>query len=267
MNPTDWVFSYNGMTFGAGTGIEVAGLQGLIDLAATRTGDQPRPNAHGLVGGADYLGLRSVTLDLSVTPGLFPTVAAALDAIKTALAPVSDPTALLPLTFKLPGLGQRVIFCRCRKLSFPIDIGFTAGIAIVSAQLDAVDPRIYDGTPTQTSIGLGTGVNQARVNNLGNISVAPVFTIYGPMYEPTLTNLTTGEQITILLGPSAGQVISLDFDAHSILLNGVGGYYSAIATGSTWWKLHPGPSTIQMTTADGLAPGGYAYINWASAWL
>jgi hypothetical protein len=264
LGPNNWVFSYNGLTFGVGTNIEVSAIAGLGDVAAVRNSDQVRPNAYGMVGGYDYLGVRSIVMTLEVTPDSSGSLSLALDEVKEAFAPTTDPANIKPFLFKLPGQDRRLINARARKLSAPIDLGYTGGIAIVNVQLDAIDPRIYESVQSFTNI-LCTG-GTATVVNAGNCPTLPVAAIAGPCGGPTITNNNTGQSISLTAGAGFGQVFVVDFDAHTVEYQGTS-MYSLLTPGNQFWSLAPGATQVAFSTIGAIPPVTWGLtLTWRSAW-
>ena len=108
----------------------------------------------------------------------------------------------------------------------------------------------------------------ATCNNIGTIPVYPTTVIVnGPVTNPTVTNLATGEYITVnvTLNSSADQLnITYDKDTLNVNLNGTN-CISKLTTGSTLFKIHPGSSTIQLSGSS-VGTGAVAQVEFYSGW-
>ena len=287
MSFSAWQFQYNGLTFGASSNVGVSQVTGLGDIAAVRSGDVARPVDTGYLAGWDFLGQRTITITMQVEPADgSPGLAYDLDQVKAAFAP--SQTVELPLQFMLPGQRPRIVNARCRKLSAPIDVTFEMGYAVVTVQLVASDPRIYDASPSTTSIllptsasgmtfpatfplGFGGIVGSGGVGfagNVGNVETRPVLTIAGGVCtEPFLQNLTTGETLALSLSLTATDDVTVDMDAQTVYINGTGDRSSYVEPGSTFWTLQPGLNQIGFHSQDGQPTGATLTVSWRSAWL
>jgi hypothetical protein len=263
LGQTEWTYFYNGLTFGEGTNVGVVGITGLEDIANIRNADVARPNAHGMLGGYDYLGARSIILTLAVKALPGGSLAPALDAVKAAFAPVVDATDIKPLLFLYPGQSRRLVNCRCRKLAAPLDVYRGTETSVnVMVQLDAVDPRAYDDIESYVTVSASAPATVTAVNR-GNIAVRPHAVITGPCGSPTLTNVTTGQSLILNGGLAAGQTFDIDFDAHVVLYDGVPDY--AIVAPAQWWELAPGVNRIAFSASP--TGAGTLTLTWSSGWL
>lgn len=77
------------------------------------------------------------------------------------------------------------------------------------------------GSPIPTPIPMDfssfTGTPNLDVDNDGNVSTPPVFTIHGPGTTFTIQNITTGKMITISTTITAGEEIEIDIANRTIL--------------------------------------------------
>ena len=103
----------------------------------------------------------------------------------------------------------------------------------------------------------------ANANNIGSISSYPQsITIYGPVTTPTITNTKTGEyiKVNVTLNSTSDQlIIQYSLDSLAVTLNGVN-QVKNVATGSTYFQVHPGINTIQLSGAS-VGTGAYAVMN------
>ncbi|MEC5149140.1 hypothetical protein [Cryobacterium sp. GrIS_2_6] len=276
--------SFNGLLFGPGTDVQFTKIDGLRALPALRSGDVVVPRRDGSYPGVNLLGSRIFVVDLmvTVTSQPFETV---LSGVANALQNISDPAKQLQLQFLAPGwAGPRQITCRPTKAALPIDLDYSFHKAVIPVEFTAADPLLYDtvlqtasaGLPSPTagitfpltfpaSFGASTG-GSMQVNNAGNYATAPVFTITGPCTNPSLTNSSTGQFMKLNLTLAASDSVVIDMGTRSIMLNGTATRFNAVATGSNWFTLPPGSSTIRVASADSAQVAARFSIGFRSAW-
>lgn len=294
----NWQFYFNGWTFGASQTARVAKVQGLGDLATVRHGDVGRPRDHGELVGLDVYGGRDVTIDLQVQPASGGTLQSALLAV--AAATEVGLSTEQPLWFQVPNYPLLCVMCRARKRTLPWDVGYQiGGLANVSVQFHATDPRVYTpgqsltvGLPTPTAglrfpvtfpISFGSSSpNGVTVVNGGNTETRPVLVITGPVTNPTVQNASiSGTPALTFTNPTqssytvnAGDQLVVDLDLHTVLYY-VGGVSSGsvgasrrnwVTSGSVWWNLPPGSNLVQFFSGDSSAVGGTCQVQYASAY-
>lgn len=282
--------SYNGLTFG-GTGAQIQLIgydNGLRAIPNLRTGDVPYGRRDGASAGLDLLGERIFNVTLqpfiqSTTP--FETL---LEQISTAFQSISDPTKQLPYEFFLPGFANsRFINCRPTAGGVPIDLTYQAFASQVPIQLSASDPLIYSsvvktasaGLPSPTagltfnvtfnaSFGASTG-GSFSVTNTGNYIAPVVFTITGPVTNPSLTLSSTGQFLAFSIALGASDVLVIDTGARTVLLNGTSYRFNTIQTGSTWFGFPPptasnptGTSSVAVASTDATAVAAVFSAAW-----
>ncbi len=151
------------------------------------------------------------------------------------------------------------------------------------------DPTIYGGTlktastaqanPTSTTgtfvlpttlpapIGVAMYNVSANANNIGSIGVYPTaITIYGPVTNPTITNSSTGQFITVNVTlSSSSDVLLIEYtkDSFSITKNGVN-VANLLTSTSTLFKIMPGVNTF--TLSGSLSTGAYATVTYYDGW-
>ncbi len=283
---TDYAFTFNGLTFGGlGQLVQVAGVQGLEDVPDVRTADDPRGFADGVFYGRDFLGGRTITIDLILMSSPGTSMRQVLDLAKAAFIPQSGATGtFLPLQFTLPGQGLKRINCRLRRRSIPITHDYSMGQARGALMFYAADPRIYDDAPMTLPIslpvaasgrtyprtypmtyGAGGAGNTQVATNAGTVTTKPVITITGPVDTPFIQNITEGSFLKIGVVLGAADTLTIDTDARSIMLNGTASRRSALSVDSVWWDLQPGPNTLLYSAAAQTA--SIATVTWRNAYL
>lgn len=108
----------------------------------------------------------------------------------------------------------------------------------------------------------------ADCNNIGTVPVYPISVIVnGPITNPTVTNVTTGEYITVnvTLNSTSDQLnILYNATTQEITLNGVN-VANSLGTGSTLFKIPPGTSLIQLSGSS-VGTGAVAEVEFYSGW-
>lgn len=274
--------SFGGLTFGPGTDIQVVEWDGLRELPGVRSGDQPQPRKDGSFAGLNYLSERIITLKLSVTVTQTPfeTVIANLASV---FQNTTAPTGLQTFQFMLPGWATpRQVSARPTKASIPVDLEYSFHKASPLVELTCPDPIIYDTTLQTASTGLpaptaglmfpvtfpatfgaSTG-GSLSANNAGNYPTAPVFTITGPCFYPSL-QLASGGSMAFNLTLASGDTLVVDMGARTVLLNGVS-RANAIAPGSSWFSFPVGASTVFVGSRDSAAVSAQFVVTWRNAW-
>lgn len=151
--------------------------------------------------------------------------------------------------------------------------------------LKSFDPLLYDAaqrstTATTPSIVPGgsfpltfpihffgsTGSTQLSTNG-GNIVTYPTATIYGPVTNPRLYNVTKNEIVRfdgLILG--SGDAVTVDFKERVAISSAGGNLYGSITNDSTFWTLEPG-DTQWTFTADAAASPSRAVLTWNDAYM
>lgn len=282
---TPFQLSYNGLTFGAGTDIQVSEIDGLRALPAIRSGDVPRARQDGDWAGLNYLDERIITIDMEIFAPQTQTFESAVASVAAAFQNITDPTAQLPLEFYFRGwLESRRMLCRPTKAATPVDSTFGFQHAKPVVELTANDPLLYSSTLHSVSTGLPsptTGLTfpvtfpatfgsssggSMSATNLGNYATAPVITITGPVTNPVVTFVASGAfmKLNLTLGPTDTLVI--DMGARTVTLNGTASRYNTIVTGSSWWTIPPGTWSIGVASSDSTAVAATFTTQWRDAW-
>ncbi len=276
---TDYQFEYAGVLFVDGAQRDLVEAVG-FGLPEMRTSDTDRPRDHGMLEGADFLGQRTIEIELEILG----TSAADLDAQLTALATMNakiDATEQ-PLVWQFPSEGKRRSFARLRKRPVTVDRDYVFNVAHVRMQFVATDPRIYDNTQSSSPLTLpvasgglgwplgwplGWGSSSggfANVTNAGTFPTRPVVTFVGPLTSPNLQNVTTGLTWECMFDLQTGDTLVVDFDARTVLLNGTASRYSFVTAESQWWELVPGVNQLKLGASAGT---GSATVAFRSAWI
>ena len=282
----DYAFTFNGYTLGGvGAAVQVLQTTGLEDTPPMRVANEARGFADGTFYGRDFLSGRTVTIDYLVQSNPSQTFRQIMEAFKAATTPQSGgSTAAGVLTFTLPGIASRRVFCRLRRRSLPVDVDYSYNFGKGSLEFYSADPRIYDEAASSLSIGLsgaqggltfpltfnatfGTvaAPNTQVAVNAGTYNTKPVITIVGPVDTPTIQNVTQGSTLKMNLILAAGDTLTLDTDTRAVVLNGTASRRSSLSTSSVWFDLSPGSNTLIFTAAAPTA--ATAVLSWRNAYL
>lgn len=273
----DGQWSYGGLVFGAGTDVRVRSLPvGVRDFVA-RSGSTIRPRDHGSFTGDQWVGSKEPQLEL-----LAMTRAAEVE-VEQVFAPGGDPAAL---TFKFQGRPEQRIYVRpfrwARRHTQESD---GVGRASIIVAFEQPDPRVYSEEehsegivaasqtggmvfPLEFPLVFGSGgAGTATLANTGNFGARPVVTISGGvLVGPRLEHAGLGVSVRLPgLSVPDGSTLVIDFDARSVLLDGVS-RYSEVSADTVWWDLVPGDNEVRFSVGSG-GVGVSATVIWRDAWL
>ncbi len=278
----DYQIEYGGLAMGDGTDYDFLNFEG-FGIPEVISADTELVGRHGLAAGVDRLGGRFFELALEVD-GTADTLDARLAALGLAFAPAGVET---PFVFQIPGVaggGVRRILARPRGAFAPIGLARAFGeLAEVVIPLGATDPRIYDEAETSTETVLAStsggltwpltwplawGTTLSGIiapDNTGNFETGATLTMTGPVTNPRVENLTTGQLIGVTLVVADGSTLVIDLTERTVLLNGTASRMSALTAASEWWTLQPGENQIRYG-AD-TATASTLTVRHRSAWI
>lgn len=280
--------SFNGLTWGAGTDIQVTGITGLRGMPSIRSGDVAKARRNGSFPGQNFFDERVAVFDLNVFGGAIPsgaTVEQTLTGMAAAFQNIEDPAAQLPLATMLPGWAEpRTLTCRPTGYTLGIDTNYQFNDVKVAVQFTASDPLIYGftlksvstGLPSPTAglqfnvtfpavFGASTGGSMQVANN-GLYPTPPVFIINGPVKNPLVSLVATGQFFGVQLTLTATDQLVIDMNARTVTLNGTASRYNAALTGSSWFALPVGTSTIGVQSKDATAVAAQFTCQYRDAW-
>lgn len=122
--------------------------------------------------------------------------------------------------------------------------------------------------PLSFSLGTGGG-GDVQVTNSGNAAVYPTVTIFGPCTTPTLTLRALGSTFQMVLDGltlAVGEYVVLDFRNRTVTSSTLGSAYNYVQTGSVWWQIPPGTSTVTYT-AFSASTGSHAEISYSNGYM
>jgi len=275
---------YQSFAFGGDSDFAIAQIRGLADLPQISTGDRSRLLRHGLHAGDDFLQGRSFQMAIEVYGSDSTDLADNVQDLYTALRPGQPEAALV---MQVPGLcdsNKFLVWCRPRRRSAPVNREWFYNLPVMQVEWFATDPRLYALTESSTAISLPTSSGgltfsvtppitfgsvstggEGDLSNAGTFQTGPVVNITGPVTNPKLTNVTTGEVWEYNGTVASGDYLLVDMEDRTVLLNGTASRYSNLTAASVFWDLEPGTNTIQYRASAYTA--STATFTWRSAWV
>lgn len=117
--------------------------------------------------------------------------------------------------------------------------------------------------PARWSAGGSSGAGEVR--NDGNAIAWPVWEITGPVSQPSITNLATGEQSRFDVELGAGESLLVDTANRHVLANGDPYAPRRDKFRGDWWGLHQGITTVRFGGANG-EPEATLAGTWRHTW-
>lgn len=240
---------------------------------------QSRGNYHGAVLGMHKYGRRAMTIEGEIVGSS----AADYEAKRRALEQVlTIKNGLQTVIFNTR--GGLAIEAEC-IVSSALDVPYQSGKVIMGdfrlelvapypfllgATLELESVLVYSGggaaIPAAIPFSIATGGSGAEViANDGNGEAFPVIRIYGALQNPSITNETTGESLSIVYTLlSSTDYIEIDMYNRTVLLNGVTNIMQYVS--GDWWALQPGDNTIKLTASSNTVDA-HADIEYRDAYL
>jgi hypothetical protein len=278
-------FTIDGWTCGAvdDAGVEwrLTDVQGWFGRAGVgvRTARDDRPGRHGQLRGPAYRTERVISLGgVARAPD-----ATTLDVAGDLFAAICDNDDVLHTLVgtDASGIAKQAAVELNAESKFEHQ---TDTVAAWQLQFAAPDPLRYAVTPSTGNCGLattsgglafpltfpldfgpGAGGGTLLLLNAGNTTTWPVWTITGPVTNPVILNTATGERLALSLTIDAGQQLTLDTDARTVILQGVASRRGSLAATSTWFPLKKGATAVAFQAAS-YDPAVSLAVAWRSAW-
>jgi hypothetical protein len=124
----------------------------------------------------------------------------------------------------------------------------------------------YSGAVFPVTFGSAGTAGVVNAVNNGNFPTRPVIVIAGPVDNPILQNLTTGQYVQFAISLGVADTLTLDFDLHTVLLNGTASRRNTMTPSSQWWELAPGTTQI-LYGANTTQVGSIATVTYRNAWM
>jgi hypothetical protein len=189
------------------------------------------------------------------------------------------------VVYELTSPKQAVV----RRSGKPLMAYVTDRIATYSVMVTAGDPRRYSTTVQSGTTGLPTTsggltfpatfpitFSAATVTgvigavNVGTFETRPVLTIAGPVTAPSVAATYpdgTVKQLIYSLDLQSGDVLTLDTDAHSVMLNGNTSRRRFLTAAGGWPTIPAGSSVTYQFQSSTYNASATLTATWRSAWM
>lgn len=277
-------FAFNNQVFGgAGSPYQILSVDGLEALPGIRNQDDNRGYHDGMFTGRDFLSGRTISMIFNTFGDSNGSAQTNYNTIQRVLLPQTQGTT--PLYFKFPNspTSEQFINARVRALRTTVDPNYTYGYITSQVDFFCPDPNYYDNN-LQTSImafspiagrtynktfnytyGGGSSTITTTINNIGWATTYPTITITGPITNPVVGDLTSGNVLNFTGTYSALDVLEIDLYNQLITLNGSPARNLLIS--GTWFDAPPGNSLYYFTGTGTLAGTTQATVSWYSAYI
>lgn len=291
----DEQFEYRGLVFGRECPIMVNRAEGFEGFEV-RSSDADQPRGDGSLRGFDYAAARNISFELVAWEADLDgsVYEAAWQTIRSAFRPSRSED--YPLSFKRPGMPERMVYCRPIQLVRVEEWNRHNRYGYPPVILKAVDPRIYSVdektgmVPVYATTAGGfdfplanfpldfTGglQNEYVAINEGTADAHPLIRIYGPKsgtFEGfTLTNSTTGQTVTVSTVMSLNQILTIDMPAMAtganrliVSLDGATRYASWAQPREPFF-LAPGANNLRFEV-NGTTTNALCTVQWRDTWM
>lgn len=244
------------------------------DLGApdVRANAADRTNADGVMDTSGFTGARTVTLELLVFGDAYGSPYAYAERLAAMAHPYRRPK--LQITRAAPESAGQTWELELRGNPYSLAYGQRAA-AMLEMQLSFTAPKGYlegdyqsfdaqpqgsggTGVTFPLSFPLGTGNSGTPILVLaigGSAPVAPQFYIYGPVSNPVISddlgNVFSLQGLTV----NSGDVVQIDMDTGSVLLNGSANaslFQAVDWSVSSFWRWFPGHRTVRFNATSGV---------------
>ncbi|GAA2136677.1 hypothetical protein GCM10009760_16330 [Kitasatospora kazusensis] len=275
----NWQLDLAGTVIGTGTDVLIEDIQGL-GTAPLRTEDAEIPGEDGAFAGVDLYGPRLVRIIAGIRQAGDP--GAVLDRLaelaRAGAAPEirRRPGALVVLRAKRPGQPARRLYGRVRRVDpasvaravhgwIPVEIEFTAADPLwqsdttsgVTLSLDVSNTREGFTAPITAPVTTGVANPATRPGWLvstGDSPAWPSLRITGPVTNPRLWIVETGQVLELSLALSDGEYVQIETrpGTRTVLRNGTGNAAGALSAASRLdrFQVPPGRSELRWTATD-----------------
>lgn len=265
-----------------GVALSLVELDGVYSTPDVRTSDVDRARAHGQWAGVDLLGGRTITATIqAIAPHPDEPEWQAVQGLLRAVGPEDT------LGIQLSGFAGGVEVqtqARIRRLNIPVDVErYQFGVPQITVEWHCTDPRFYSATESSTTVpvsapaGAGmtfdatfdlsfggplpSGVIDAT--NDGNFEAPWVVEFEGPVTNPRIEHVATGQTLRFVGSVGGGQTLRVDSLARTVTLDGAS-RYSWLTPGSQWFDLVPGANEVRLAASAG---SGSGTLTFRSAWI
>jgi phage-related protein len=277
-------FAFNNQVFGgAGSPYQILSVDGLESLPGIRNQDDNRGYHDGMFTGRDFLSGRTISIIFNTFADALGSAQTNYNTIQSTLLPQTSGTT--PLYFKFPNspTSEQFVNARVRALRTSVDPNYTYGYITSQVDFFCPDPNYYDNN-LQTAVmtfspiagrtynktfnynyGGGSSTITTTISNIGWGTTYPTITITGPITNPIVGDLTSGNSLNFTGTYSALDTLVIDLYNQLITLNGSPARNLLIS--GTWFDAPPGNSLYYFTGTGTLAGTTQATVSWYSAYI
>ncbi|MCY0942605.1 phage distal tail protein [Streptomyces antarcticus] len=277
---------YGDLLLGTGTPYRWRSISGWEDLPALDSGSVARSDAHGAFPGLLLAQARTVGLDGLIIRAPRERIGAVVGVLNAGTVPRVDE---LPLVVWLDDRGPLLVYARAVRRSIPAGPGYRLGTIVGGAvEWVASDPRRYKvaeqsaaaslptaepglSWPLVWPMGFGAPGSSGALTavNTGDAETHPIVEFRGPVTAPALTNINTGDVLEYDIPLAAGDVLTVDTRAGTVLLNGgASRLYSATSRSvpEQTFTLAPGANNFAFRAGVDSDPAATATVRYRSAY-
>jgi hypothetical protein len=282
----NYQFSFNGFNFGGTNSVyQILDVDGLESLPDLRVQDDNRGFNDGMFTGRDFYSGRTLVFTINIFAGNGYSAQQNLNLLQNALNPVQQLTTsngLLQWQLSVTDNLQRIT-ARVRSRKVVIDPEYTFGFIRAQITFFAPDPKYYDDAATTITLNPLTAAggrtysktfsysygasipNLFTVTNNGWATTNPTVTVVGPVTNPSITNTTTGQYLTVNVTLGSSDSLVFDLENKNITLNGSSAR-NLLTTGSQWFGAPSGITQFSFSGVSG-SSGTTATIVYRNAYV
>ena len=239
-----------------------------------------REGDHGAWSSPVYLGSRPITLGGTIVAPSRPALETAMDQLREA-AGLTD--TVLTVAETVP--KQATV----RRSGKPLMQYLTPNKATYSVMVTAGDPRRYSTTLQSQTTGLPVtsggltppftfpitfsatgGPGQVTAVNSGDFETRPVLTLAGPVVAPLVSAIYPDGSVRQLVYSqdlATGDVLTIDTDAHTVLINGGVSRRRFMTVSGSWPTIGAGQSVNYLFQSNTYSATATLTVSWRSAWM
>lgn len=275
-------FSFKGITFGGtGSAYQIQSIDGLDSIPAIRNQDDNRGYQDGMFTGQDFLGGRTISIIFNTFGNWLGSAQKNLNTIQQVLLPQQSGTT--PLYFRIPpAIGSQFVNARVRSFRTTIDPNYTYGYITSQVEFFCPNPTYFDNDLQSASLtisqapgrtynrtynlvyGFGSLTSLTDVTNEGWATTYPTITITGPLTNPVLGNVTTGDYL--YLSGTLTNTDTLVVDLYNKLITLNGNPARNLLSSGSWFAAPPGTSQYYLTGTNNTG-STTATVTWYNAYI
>lgn len=257
---TTWAWSFNGLTFGEGTSIDLIEMRGL-DLPNVRSSAFRYGTADGQAAGLRTYEPRTITAELEFSAATAAAFETLLDTVRRALKRTDTDGVLVA---ELPGQVPKRIYCSVESRTTRVNLRWSYLFPGMVVQWVADDPLVYADATTTTDLDPGGGA--VTVPNAGDEATRNwSAVIAGPATDPKIAHANgtvldfTGYSI------AAAQTITIDAYAYTVKRETGVDVRDKLTRASDFFSILPGGSALTFT-ATGTTAATDLDVTVRAAW-